>query len=453
MKSIKRLSILFLTVALCLGLLPVTASAVSQQEAVSWAQNQIGKSIDYDGKYGVQCVDFIMKYCKQLFNVSMGGNARDYRTNKLPSGWTRTKYTAGYVPQPGDIIIYTPGYVKGSRKISSFGHVSIILSATSSGYVCASQKAHDKINKVSRNNYDDVWGFIHPAYSGGGNSVIETTDPISVTFSNYQARKVTNTSAEPYATVESSGAKVTEVGMYIGLSKENMTKLGSDNGKAGYKKNMWYNTTKYSYPLVEGTTYYYQPYAVVGGKTYKGNINSFTTDGVKKTPVTASGSTSTSTSSGGDCSSGNHVKGDWRVTQREHPHYVTWKCTKCGQFIGDGTKTTLATCVLCHPEAPITFSNYQVRKLTSTSAEPYATATAKSGKVARVGMYIGADKNNMTQLGTDNGTPKPLKNMWYNTTKYNYPLKPGTTYYYQPFAEVNGMNYYGEIKSFTTPTK
>lgn len=98
----------------------------------------------------------------------------------------------------------------------------------------------------------------------------------------------------------------------------------------------------------------------------------------------------------------------------------------------------------------VTFSNYQVRKLTETSAEPYATATAINGKVARVGMFIGESKNSMIELGTDNGTPKVKKNMWYNTTKYGYPLEPGTTYYYQPYAEVNGKRYDGDIKSFTT---
>lgn len=103
--------------------------------------------------------------------------------------------------------------------------------------------------------------------------------------------------------------------------------------------------------------------------------------------------------------------------------------------------------------AIVTFSNYQVRKLTETSAEPYATATASSGKVARVGMFIGGSKDSMVELGTDNGTPKPMKNMWYNTNKYGYPLEPGTTYYYQPYAEVNGKRYDGEIQSFTTPGK
>lgn len=99
----------------------------------------------------------------------------------------------------------------------------------------------------------------------------------------------------------------------------------------------------------------------------------------------------------------------------------------------------------------VTFSNYKTRKLTETSAEPYATATATNGKVARVGMFIGESKNSMIELGTDNGTPKTTKNMWYNTTKYGYPLEPGTTYYYQPYAEVNGKRYDGDIGSFTTP--
>lgn len=101
--------------------------------------------------------------------------------------------------------------------------------------------------------------------------------------------------------------------------------------------------------------------------------------------------------------------------------------------------------------ATVTFSNYQVRKLTETSAEPYATATATNGKVARVGMFIGESENSMIELGTDNGTPKAKKNMWYNTTKYGYPLEPGTTYYYQPYAEVNGKRYDGDVNSFTTP--
>lgn len=99
----------------------------------------------------------------------------------------------------------------------------------------------------------------------------------------------------------------------------------------------------------------------------------------------------------------------------------------------------------------VTFSNYQVRNLTETSAEPYATATATNGLVKKVGMWIGTSESELYVLGTDDGKAATKKNMWYNTTKYKYPLQPGTTYCYQPFAEVNDKLYKGDVKYFTTP--
>lgn len=531
MKKIKHLSVMFLTICLLLGAFPIVASAATQQEAVNWARRQEGKSIDYDGAYGAQCVDLIMKYCHTVFGVWIGGNGCDYRdycpteghnANTIPAGWTRTQYTKGDIPQPGDIIVYIP---QSKGVPSKNGHVSICISATENSYTCMSQSG-GKTKYLTKSHYDNVWGFIHPAYSD------KEGEP-TVIFSNYQVRVLTATSAEPYATVNSTGAKVTEVGMYIGLHENSLTKLGSDNGKAGYKKNMWYNTVKYGYPLKPGTTYYYQPYAVVDGETYKGEVQSFTTPGPKscshsynssgyckncgqeypmsvtsmaaatyevvkdnvpvrdrpyapdetiallpagtKVTVVASGTNSADnlwyklddgtwvysknikeveqSKQPADCN-GNHTKGEYQFCEKLHPHERYWKCADCGALFTDGSTQELDSCEICNPKSTsVTFSNYKVRELTATSAEPYATATASSGKVARVGMMIGTSKDALTQLGTDNGTPKPLKNMWYNTTKYGYELKPGTTYYYQPFAEVNGTRYYGDIKSFTTPAK
>lgn len=441
MKKLKRLITFTLTIALCLGLFVSTASAATQQEAVDWAWSQVGKSINFDGYYGPQCVDLTMKYCYQVFGFWIGGNGCDYRdycdnkghsANKLPAGWTRTKYSKGDIPQPGDIIVYIPGSPGYTNKN---GHVSICVSANANNYTCISQSG-GKTKKVDKSSYSGVWGFIHPVYSEKGKP--------TVVFSNYQVRSLADTSAEPYATVNATGAKVTEVGMYIGLAKDDLTKLGSDNGAASYKKNMWYNTTKYGYPLESGTTYYYQPYAVVGGETYWGDTKNFTTTGTKKKLESENNQNKSCTA---------HVKGDYIWFDGDHPHKDAYYCAVCGEkFLDDSSSNYYDQCPICNPpkKDAVTFSNYQVRELTSTSAEPYATATAKTGKVARVGMYIGIDKNNLTELGTDNGTPKNYKNMWYNTTKYNYPLKPSTTYYYQPFAEVDGVRYYGDIKSFTT---
>ena len=66
MKGIKKalcLLVLLFSVALAL---PVTANASTNghtaQEALAWAKAQVGKSLDYDGVYGAQCVDLIKYY-------------------------------------------------------------------------------------------------------------------------------------------------------------------------------------------------------------------------------------------------------------------------------------------------------------------------------------------------------------------------------------------------------
>ncbi len=43
------------------------ATAHTQQEAVNWANSQIGKSLDQDGVYGAQCVDLIRYYHKCIW--------------------------------------------------------------------------------------------------------------------------------------------------------------------------------------------------------------------------------------------------------------------------------------------------------------------------------------------------------------------------------------------------
>ncbi len=433
------------------------------------------------------------------------------------------------------------------RSVSSNGKITVInANHTGNGPQGACDIKKGVWNKITtdtiKTNYNEGRVYIcrykgAPVQKDGDE---EQAPSVTATFSNYQVRKLTQTSAEPYATVNSTGAKVTEVGMYIGESEKGMVKLGSDNGKASWKKNMWYNTTKYGYELQPGTTYYYRPYAVVDNETYEGNTKSFTTPGTKPTqskeepqkacshsynsvghcgkcgqvypmPVTslpaktyeavkndvpvrnrpyapekiirslskgervsvvASGKNSqgnlwykldngtwvysknlTESKQSADCSNG-HTKGAYQFCEAVHPHDRYWKCANCGALFTDGSTQKLDSCEICNPKpSPVTFYNYKVRKLTATSAEPYATAKTSEGKVARVGMMIGTSKGSLTELGTDNGTPKPLKNMWYNTKKYKYPLQPGTTYYYQPFAEVNGKRYFGEIRSFTTPSK
>ena len=64
----------------------------------------VGKSIDYDGVSGVQCVDLIKLYLDKVYNIKAGswGNAKDYFINfdKLPikNLFEKIVNTANFVP-------------------------------------------------------------------------------------------------------------------------------------------------------------------------------------------------------------------------------------------------------------------------------------------------------------------------------------------------------------------
>ena len=105
-------------------LFPDSTGGVTRDQAVAWAQAQIGKSLDYDGAYGCQCVDLIYYYYQALGATVMGGNAIDYATNALPAGWQRITFGDGVTAQPGDIAVWS-GWNNPN------GHVAIVESADS----------------------------------------------------------------------------------------------------------------------------------------------------------------------------------------------------------------------------------------------------------------------------------------------------------------------------------
>ena len=101
-KSYKtRKRILGLIVGFCLlitGFTPTTIMAYSahtQSEAVACAQSQLGKALDYDGKYGAQCVDLICYYYQYLgclLYTSDTGNL-DIEIWERGSGYTKASGT------------------------------------------------------------------------------------------------------------------------------------------------------------------------------------------------------------------------------------------------------------------------------------------------------------------------------------------------------------------------
>lgn len=82
-----------------------------------------GKKTDYDGVYGVQCVDLIKLYIDKVLGVKPEniGNAIDYYNNRngkyLTSLFTWHDYTPGMTLQAGDVAVF--------KTSSKYGHIAI----------------------------------------------------------------------------------------------------------------------------------------------------------------------------------------------------------------------------------------------------------------------------------------------------------------------------------------
>ena len=88
---------LFLCVCLLAALLPIvstTADAKTFSEVVAWMDSKKGKALDYDGKYGAQCVDYFNYYLKECFGINpypqySGCDAWQLFDKGAPSGWQK----------------------------------------------------------------------------------------------------------------------------------------------------------------------------------------------------------------------------------------------------------------------------------------------------------------------------------------------------------------------------
>ena len=84
-------------------------TARTREEALTWVRSQEGKFLDFDGRYGEQCVDFLSFYYQYLGKPILWGNANAFTWSNPPAGWTKYPTTGNFVPQPGDVAATTAG--------------------------------------------------------------------------------------------------------------------------------------------------------------------------------------------------------------------------------------------------------------------------------------------------------------------------------------------------------
>lgn len=98
----------------------------------SWVNKYLGKRTDYDGAYGVQCVDLIDCYIEKCLGLKKGfwGNAKNWWTDRNSSSWLKKnfdfvtpKYKNGELKK-GDIGIRTSG---------TYGHIFVVYGPAANG--------------------------------------------------------------------------------------------------------------------------------------------------------------------------------------------------------------------------------------------------------------------------------------------------------------------------------
>lgn len=122
-----------------------------------------GKSFDYDGVAGVQCVDLAKMYLDKVFGIKAGawGNAKDYYENfynlPLKSSFTRIANTTSFVPQKGDIVVW------GAGLGNTYGHIAIATGEgnTSNFYSYDLNWGSKTVHKV-QHNYTGFLGVLRP---------------------------------------------------------------------------------------------------------------------------------------------------------------------------------------------------------------------------------------------------------------------------------------------------
>ena len=131
----------------------------------------IGKAIDWDKKYGEQCMDVAVDYVWWLTSKGgnpyhLAGNAKDAidpNKNKLPSMFTVHINTPDFLPKKGDIFVGTK-----SPYSPEYGHIGLVYGDITLQSMTVLEQNYDGDGVgpciLRKDYYRGITHFIRPAY-------------------------------------------------------------------------------------------------------------------------------------------------------------------------------------------------------------------------------------------------------------------------------------------------
>lgn len=180
-----------------------------------------GKTIDYDGSYGAQCVDLIKLYLDKLFDIKVGswGDAKYYWINfdkhpELIANFTKIENTPSFIPQNGDIMVWNGNVGNGC------GHIAICTGeGTTSYFYSYDQNWNGSEMHLVKHDYKYVYGVLRakdqskisdtPEYKVGNVYTLQTNIKVRTGAGTNYAQKTVSQLTEDgkkNATAKSGGA-------------------------------------------------------------------------------------------------------------------------------------------------------------------------------------------------------------------------------------------------------
>lgn len=168
-----------------------------------WVKENLGKGIDYDGTYGVQCVDLAKHYIKNVLGVTPQsiGNAIEYYNKRKTSEYLTKNFkwidnTAEFIPKKGDLCVFTSK--------SGNGHISVATGEGTTSYFYSYDQnfpkaKHEPMTKI-KHSYTSFLGVLRPkkkkstflkyfkAYKGDSESIVDALEAIGAK-SDFSYRK------------------------------------------------------------------------------------------------------------------------------------------------------------------------------------------------------------------------------------------------------------------------
>lgn len=130
-----------------------------------WVKANLGKGIDYDGAYGVQCVDLAKHFIKNVLGVEPQsiGNAIEYYNKRKSSKYLTTNFnwisnTPDFVPRKGDLCVFTSK--------SGNGHISVATGEGTTSYFYSYDQnypsaKHEPMTRI-KHTYASFLGVLRP---------------------------------------------------------------------------------------------------------------------------------------------------------------------------------------------------------------------------------------------------------------------------------------------------